>query len=353
MDKIILLLENQKIVMTNDIEKYHSLIKYLLLQADNQLNTYILHEYKPYMELMDEAIVTFESVITHHTTLDMEYEKFSSPMSHVEKKLTRFTDLIIYLNSLNRIRYYNQLALSNDCPYYDEIQFCYFKIEIFSMGKLIYKNKSSCKDNSRFLNPLDILMDITKIYDPIVSHTPRDISDGETFLSISPKDKYWQWGWRSKNKTHIDDMCGVVLGDTKTLTFFNIYDLNLLGNRLSGMQCQTVSFNVTLNSSQEIYDLYDNSEEFDKICGAIRLIDIWTGNIPSIIEYIVYLPYIFLTLKTISEINDYGKLTDEYKTESRIYLELQGEGTNIVETEINCTDEDPIEIMDIVELCKR
>jgi hypothetical protein len=241
--------------------------------------------------------------------------------------------------------------MSNDCPFYDEVQFCYFKIEIFSKGRLIYRKKTSYKKEKRYFKPNEILQDLEKLYDPVISENPYEEFDSElpfqpmTFLLISPSTMKWKWEYESHKNSHIDDMCGIVLYHSKTITFLNIDDLKLLESNVRGMQSQTVLFSPSLHNSEEVYNLYNDDEPLH---GSMRLIDIWAMNLSDVIEYTVYLPYVYMVLKTISEVNDFGKITNLYQVESRVYIEYQG--SDEYSKEIDCNEESILGIMDIVKL---
>ena len=341
MDNYILLMKNGEIIIASNIDHYFENIEYILFQADNQLNTFLLHEPKRYMLDMDKAEIIYESVITQQCTEDDLYDMYTSPMSHTEKTVNSLVELMQYLQSLHRIWFFNDVARSNDCPRYEEIQFCYFKITLFCHGKKIFKKVLSYKKENKVFYPSYILEDIKGIYDPVKKFPDR-------FLSIDYHDM--QWGFFPE--LHYDDMCGILLKSTRTITFFKFIDLLPLKYRLKSVMTQILLFSPETISEatadQILEDAFedDGYREVHQDFYPARLMDKWDLKIPDILETITYLPYIFMTFKTTSELYDMGKLKNTYIVKAVVIIETENSET----IQYMIKEDDPFLPMDLIKI---
>jgi hypothetical protein len=354
MDDVIFLLKDKRFIISNNLLDYYDDIQYLLIKTDKQLDTFILHKPCQYMLDMDEAIITYESVVTRKV-VDYNYQIFHSPMDHVEKKVTNYIELFQYLNSLNKIRYFNFVSSSNESSDHEYIQFCYFKIEIYSKGRLLYKKKVVEKGkkyenklNKNFFNPQYILEKILPIYDPFAYYEYYGVAP---YLVLSPNRKTWDF--KLLERTHIDDVCGILLSNAESYVFLNFDDLKLLDSRMNGVLTLTVLYEPTLETHEEIeeiMDSYDGADDPEYLSGPVRLIDYYAETVSDITEFFTYLPYIYLLLKTVAEINDKGKITDQYRIVSRVYFTTDNEYTQ--NRSLYCKDDNVISIMDIIQYLK-
>lgn len=341
MDNYILLMKNGKIIMTSNFDSYFDDIEYILFQADNTLNTYLLQEPKRYMIDMDRAEIVYESVITQQCTEDGLYEKYTNPMSHTEKNINSLTELVRYLQSLHRICFFNDIARSNDCPRYEEIQFCYFKISIFCHDKKIYKKTVSFKKEKKLFYPNYILDDIQEIYDPIDRFPER-------FLSID----YYKMEWGFYPELHYDDICGILLKSTKSITFFRFIDILSLKYTLKSVLTQVILFSPDTMSESAVDQLLEEAFEDDQYREIhqefypARIMDKWDLRIPDILETVTYLPYIFMTFKTTSELFDIGKISNSYEVKAVVTIEI----CNTETIQYSVKEDDPFLPMDLIKI---
>ena len=341
MKNYILLMDNGEVITSSNLDLNFENIEYILFQADSQLNTFLIHEPKRYMIDIDKAEIIYESVITQQCTENDLYETYTKPMSHIEITINSLTELMQYLESLNRIWFFNDVARSNDCPRYEEIQFCYFKITLFCHNKKIYKKVISFKDENKVFYPSYILQDIKEIYNPINKFPDR-------FLSID----YHEMQWGFYPELHYDDMCGILLKSTRTITFFKFIDILPLKYRLKSVMTQILLFSPDTISEATadaiLNEAFDNDgyQEVHQDFYPARLMDKWDLVIPDILETIIYLPYIFMTFKTISEVYDMGNFKDLYIVKAIVTIENTDSST----IQYMVKEDDPLLPMDLIKL---
>ena len=128
-------------------------------------------------------------------------------------------------------------------------------------------------------------------------------------------------------------MCGILLKSTRTITFFKFIDLLPLKYRLKSVMTQILLFSPETISEatadQILEDAFedDGYKEVHQDFYPARLMDKWDLKIPDILETITYLPYIFMTFKTTSELYDMGKLKNIYIVKAVVIIETENSET--------------------------
>lgn len=137
----------------------------------------------------------------------------------------------------------------------------------------------------------------------------------------------------------------ILLKSTKTITFFKFINILSLKYRLKSVLTQVILFDPKVISDSFINDFLDGPC-LEMQSYSIRAMDKWDANIPDILETITYLPYIFMTFKTTSELFDNGKVNNIY--EVRAIITIETDNTDTIQYLVK--ENDPFLPMDLIKL---
>jgi len=339
MDKIILLMKDGSVLMKNSINKYYDKIKYILFEADPTSNTFLLHEPIKYMKNFTKANIYMETQIRQMVNDTEEYqyqESFAyTPMGSVIKTVYSISEFMSYLNSLNRMRFFNTISRSNDCISYELIECSLFKLEIFCNDKKAYSKELNLKNQKGAFDPYTIMNVIEAIYSPI---------DSIEFIMIDLANRCWS----VNNRAHKNDACGILLPYTRTITFLSKSHYDILRTSVKSLYCRTATFDeIEEPIPDEVFDYADWDTELP-FQPYNRLHDVWFHELRYILEYIIYLPYLYMTVITVAEINDFGKITKKYHSKSYFEIEEFSIDHSMSDKHIICTDEEPMKLSDLI-----
>lgn len=352
MESYILLLKDKSIVLSNDIRNYYSEIEFILFPCDLELNTYLLHEKNRYMCEMIRAEVSMESILYY---LDEERVEHITPITKTKKKLNSYLEMIQYLFSLDKIKYFNEIIRDSDyddLPPYEIIEFCYFKIKIYDKReKILYKKEISLEEKikhhkiymNEFFEPDNILSNIRDIYFP-------ELSLFKDYLSIDVDQFVWDMGDRGYKYS----LCGIFFERTNSISFFSYEDILYL-KRIHSIYSIGTVFERTENiedvkeckNPQEFIDIHLYDKRF--YTHLDRTYDQWWFQPTYAIEFIVYLPYITMIMKMNTSISDHINDIDRYHMRHILSICIENS-----KKEINAvyTDDHPFLINDLIEVCK-
>lgn len=344
MDKMILLMKDHSIIYTIHWKELLDSIEYILFKVNDQLDTFILQKPNDYLSLFTKIKISFEAVITQHNVDETVYNNFTSGFCKVDEEFTSINKMIQYLHSLNRIKYSNYIMNSNDSPIYEEIKFCYFRIDGFKENKRIFHYKNTANKERKFFGPKEVLMDIDKIYDPFMK--------GEKcFLSIDPIMKRW----KLSEKMMRDSICGVPLEESSSFVFYDPGFIKFIDDNIKGVYCQTWIYDHTKFDNgivDELHQLHDDSA-YEVENGAreyfqsVRLLDYWAVSVFMLFEFITYLPYLYIIIQTTKEVNDRGEFKDIYSSRSYIEIDLKNTPLFMELPDITCNDKNVVSMEDI------
>ena len=270
--------------------------KYLLIPINDINHTFVLIKPKKYMIDFYKAKISYQLLITDYHTFDDSEE--SKELSSVNIETYSITELITTLHSLNRIRYYNKVANSNESHVFALYEFINFKLEVVceqdKLHTTMFDEKITGSIQCRF-NVHEIFELVKPIYNPI-SKFPKN----NECLIIS--DNIW---YLSKNVSQkINDIIGIILPCTKSLTFITNTVYFKMITCLNSVFCSALTYNP--NYMSEIVSnesaLFDNEGHDD-----IRYHDLWTHNMCDIIEYVNYAQYITMASILASEMIAYNE----------------------------------------------
>lgn len=349
MNRCILLLKNKKLVISNNISDYYSDIELILFPCDIELNTYLLHEKNQFMCEMVRAEIKIESILYY---FDEDYEVTITPITKTKKQINTYVELIQYLFSLDKIKYYNGIIRDSDygnLPPYEIIEFCYFKIKVYDKReKVIYKKEISLEEKikhhkiyvNEFFEPENILSNIRDIYFP-------EISLFKDYLSIDIDQFLWDMG----NHKYKYSTCGLYFEETNSLSFFSYEDIVYLKKIHSLYSIGTVfELYENIDDVKEAKDPREFLEEciYDKRYDHIdRTYDQWYFSPTYAVEFVTYLPYITMIMKMNTSIVDQTNDIESYHMRHILSIE-------IYKKEINAayTDKKPFTINDLIQICK-
>lgn len=344
--EVIGLMKNHTVLKKKSFHKFMKRfddIEYMLFIADDTLHTFIMHKPKDYMKKFAKAIITFQCAIRHYSLDEIGTENYPLIMNSVSKEVNDIPELINYLHSLNRIRYWNKLSSSNEEVFYEIIDFTQFNISMYdSKNNIIFEKKMDIKNQYGLFGIDEILKEISKVY------KPNDFS-GNKFLDIDEK---WSFTNEIKNDYGI---YGVYLNRTKSIQFMYKEDIHFLISNIKSFYCCTTTFDKKFVSKEKIEE---ELNEFDMIemkssridyspNTHIRFNDIWEIELSGYIEFIVYLPYFYSNLILISELNDFATLNNIYCCTSSIEIEVYGKD-KINYEKISMDSDKPISLEELI-----
>lgn len=280
--KLILLMKDYSVIKSNDIKKYYKDIQFIIFPADEELNTYLLVEPNEYMIKMKKAKIVIESVAERY---GYDYRDHHHPIGRVEKIVYTYTELIQYLFSIDKIKFYNSvMSMSevSDIPPYIKIMFCFFSVRLYdSSNKVIFKKKINVGEEvqlseiyiSKIFGSGNILNNIRDIYF-------QELSLFKEHISIDPISMKWDLG----HTNYKYELCAYWLNETNSITFFPKNDVNKIDKKVNTLYATSSTFKKD-NCDENI--IIWNMPEYDLLYVEPQLI----------VEYITYLPYINLAMK--------------------------------------------------------
>lgn len=311
----VLLMNNGNVITTNDWKSYYDDIDYILICTDDQLNIYGGFKINNYLFYMDKATVKYEMILVQKITSDVEFDKRIKAFGKVNKEFVDPLDLLAYIHSLDRIHFYNEIISSGIHPLtdkimYEEVQFCYFRIDIYSKGKRTFHYKNNTEKEKTFIKERNILMDIAPIYHPLYA-------DYQFIVINSYLNK-----WRLDSKIIRDCLNGIPLETSNSYIFLTHEDA---GTFLSKVECMFCQFFISNKTDDDITSL---ESEADKALNSIyyydstHLLEFNVSYSKNVLEMLIYLPYIQLLFQTIKEIWDNGECVGNYlcKTNAEFYI---------------------------------
>ena len=305
MNKFVCLMKDNSIKIKKNLSKIINDIKYLLIKDESD-DLFIIIEPKSYMKKFKSAKVSYNNIIVNHSIYrEMDSDTYISQFGGVEKELTNLQDFLNYLQSLNRIRLYNKLAYSNDCGSYELIEFTEFEINIKlsnSDDKNINMNLGTEKGQ---FGVAEIMHKIKYLFNPIDTIK-------EVYID------YTDMIWSLDNIRGNNYITGMVLPYTKSIKFFNYNDCRTIKSSVTGMYAWLTCFDEDVQEELKEFESYP---EFHDIYRGMRVQDVWLHEIEYIIEYIIYIPYVYMTTSIISELNDNGKVLNKYVIKSFLQFE--------------------------------
>lgn len=303
--ELLFLMKDYSVVKSNDIEKYYKFIQFILFPADEELNTYILVEPNQFMLKMKKAKIIIESIVER---CGYDYRDHHHPIGRVEKTMYTYVELIQYLFSIDKIKYFNNamcMTEARDIPPYMKVMFCFFSIRIYDeYNKVIFKKKINIGEEvqlseiyiSKIFGAGNILNNIRDVYF-------QEIGLFKEYISVDPISNKWSFG----NGNYEYNLCAYWLDETNSIVFFHKDDIKKL---------------------EKIDTLYAESNVFLKNNECV----IW--NIPEynllyvepqlIIEYITYLPYINMVMKTCTKVANISPNRKEiFENDVEVYTHME------------------------------
>ena len=344
----VLLMKNGSLKLKKDIMKYYDDIEYILFSADPVSSTFVLHRPMKYMKNFTRANIYIETyvrkVVNDIDSYQFQEDYAFTKMGSTIKELNTLEEFVQYMASLSRITFTNKLVKSNDCLSYELIEFSFFRIEIFYDNQIIYKKELNLKNQKGYFDTRTILENISIIYDTEVMSAK--------YLNISLSTNEWSIDVKPKK----DHLCGAYLIYTRSFLFLNFDDLSDIRRTIKSLYIKT----FTYNKEEDLFDSHEGWEYIDisnindysyKILPlSCHFYDLWVHEDVFILEFIAYLPYTYMTIQTISEINDCGNPNGKYESESHIEIEFFDH--HIPEKHIVSTTDRPVSIHNLVEIIR-
>lgn len=333
----LILLKNKSVVMKSNIQKLiktkYKEIEFILFNLKDTNSTFLLHKVYDYMKKFKKAEISVEMVVVRNS---MEKDiKLEAPdytrMKSIQMEISKLDDFISYLHSLNKIRYTNKLANSNESSDYDIICFTEFSIKIFDNKSCIYKNKLI-----GVLSPSDILQSIKKIYNPVLIE--------DSYISINNS------AWRMTNNfKERDALYGICYPYTKSYEFFHIEVFNAL-SVIKSVYCASFVYD---DKNVDISDIDVNELcQFNFISGSLRFHDIWYPKPQYYLEYISYIGTIQTNLSIASELAEFGEINNKMVMDTQILIESITEKNYINSIQYRLKSPNIITIPEFINLLK-
>ena len=334
--KLIFLMKDYSVKYSINIEKHYKDIQFILFPCDIELNTYLLVEPNQYMLKMKKAKIIVESVVQR---CGYDYKDHHYPMGRVEKIVYNYPDLIQYLFSIEKTKYYNkvmQMSDYSDIPLYMTIQYCFFSIRLYDEhNKVIFKKKINVGEEVSLSE-----IYISQLFGPgNITNNVKDIFFAELSLfkeciSIDPIHCKWDLG----HDDYKYSICALWLDESNSISFFHrdiikkfsyIDSIYVDVNTFAGKKWENVEHRGVINSP--MYDLL----YFD---------------FQLILEYIIYLPYINLITRMCAKLaNDEYNQGELKEDDYVIYLYIELEVYHKVH-KIHRKDTNPYTVEDLIQL---
>ena len=286
-------------------------IEHMLIKINGESNLFIDIIPTDYLLSMTSASITVESIIEEHTADELRYDCARKPFTQIKKKFSDPLEFILFLASICRLYYVNDIFNSSDNYTFYQIRFCFIKIDVFHNKNRIYHYKTSFSKEHVYFGVGDIASDIKKIC------KFSSIFDGDDILNIHTKSKRWKV---SKN-VFKECTVGIPMSGSKVIAFQNWADLKVISDHINGMYFDTVYIDE-LSGGQ----LLDHAEDLvNGQFGSPYILNYLAGDIRSIIEYITQLPYLYISQKAVFETFQYGKANDALKPVTYITIDCVSE----------------------------
>lgn len=312
----------------------YSNIQYLLVPCDVVANTFILIAPNPYMLKMRKAKIIVESVV-HRYGYDEKDHYY--PIGKLKKYFHNYTDMIQYLFSIEKTKYFNSLLnMERDCiQSIMQIKYCFFSIRLYDeKDHVIYKKKINLTEEtqlseiyiSTFLSPREILNQLQEIYFSELSLYKENLSI-DTINHI----------WNMDHEKYRFQLCGMWLDETNSIRFFQKDDIHIL-ERISYL-CGFIHTFPEKSSDVILYNMIDfNFVYYD----------------PQLaIEFFTYLPYLQLAMQLCVKLAnvEYGyqkiEIDDIY---IRHFLEIEIFSKREI---IKFDSDQDLDILNVIEVYKR
>lgn len=318
--KHLILLKDKSVLVKTNVQKIiktrYSEIEYILFDLKESNKTFLLHKIRKYMLNFKKAIITTQMIVIRES-MDFENPKYTD-MESLHLVISSLDNFISYMHSLNKMRYTNKLANSNETSDFDIICFKYFSIEIFDNKTQIYQ----C-EMVGILPPSEILKSVKKIFNPI------EIND----MYITITNKNW---FLSKSIDDSIPIYGVFYPYTKSYEFFH----NDIFEKLSivkSVYCASVVYNKHNINMDDV----DTNEMFqcNMISGSLRFHDIWYSELAYYLEYISYINTIQTNLMISSEIAEFANINEKMTIRMKMEIEVMlDDGLHVIEHVIKSPD---------------
>lgn len=347
-NKVIVLLKNNSFVLTDDWVSFYKDARYIMVPSDNQLHTYVLLEPNKVMKLLHEADIKVEMVVLYQDHSKMDYDSKIVPFGNVRKTLHGMVEVIQYLQSLNRISYTNGAMKNNDAVIQLGVYFLYFKIKCYDENhRKIFVFK---KHDGVLIRPNDILKVLAEaFYEPVV--------DQLSYIRFNLSNQSWMFqkskSVKIKKELYKSHMFAIPLTNTSTYYFINARELDILKSNLRGIMCQTYVYDDTINEE----DMHDISKQFCNIdvgllngkTNFVWMFDQWLCTLGMIIEFFVYLPYLYVIIQTTNQVNDNdGEVKGNYHSSTYLYIDTYDR--RLFDDDVHCTDKFAFTVNDIVKI---
>lgn len=342
MSNYIMLMKNKRVVINKSWKEFYKEIAYLLIPIDEQLNIFILQKPNRFLLNFDRALLSYEMASTKYDLTSDPPVFDSKAITKTKLEITNMVELLRSLYSLNKISFGNTILQCNDSPIYTNIQFCYFSLKLYKGDKLIKKVRLSSDVEKVMFESTHILHDLRDVYWPYSCGRMEN-----KYLLIDGVKNRWEYS----NKVSKKGLCGINLLETEAYSFYQIDDIKSV-SRVSSLYSQIAVYDKYEISSKEVKKLIRNigfdtafiEEEF------ITLSDYWVCSLEGILEYIIFLPYLFMLIQTIIEVNETGECQGEYTVDT--YNEVIFDGNRLQNHYFESSTNSPISIKDFINICK-
>lgn len=331
--KLVLLMKDYSVKYSSNIKKYYNDIQFILFPCDEIINTYILVEPNKFMIQMKRARVIVESVVRR---CGYDYKDHIYPIGRIKKVIYNYPDLIKYIFSIEKTKYYNnvmRMSDYDDIPPYSDIKYCFFSIKMYDENeRVIFKKKINMSEIvkqssiyvSDLFDPGYILNNIQDIYF-------SELSLFKEYLSINTKDLVWSLGHNSYDY----DLCALWMDDTNSIRFFHKKDIK------------------KIEKISSIYAMGYTITEEDRYTGNSPEYDTAYYEPSQIVEFITYHSYISFILRICACIanKEYDKSTlteEDYIANTHMEIDIQGKVKSM-----RFIDDKVIDIDDILDLVDR
>lgn len=319
--------------------------KYMLVPLEDANQTFILHKPKKYMNDFQEAAISFQIIVIRYMEDGLTDYRLMTP---VDIQVNSIPQLISALNSLNRIRYTNKIANSNECAESELMEFLYFHIHIKDKKGDVLFQKDIVRNPDLRAFVFEILDSIKSIYEPITQFEKgTDVYALDRYLEVT--DDAWKL---IKPHAYKDNtIVGIPLPFTKTFTFIQSDCLYYLSLVTSSIYYGTVIYNP--NDIAGFYNEWEVSIETHRITG-VRYHDLWVHETSDILEYVNFIPSIYTNLLVSAELMDYEEVTEKMIANTTIIFSLYDDCANRHEEKIEFDSKNPITLKDFyLEFMKR
>lgn len=309
-------------------------IKYFLIPISDKNPVYLVHKPKEYMHHFKKATIQFSGVITQFSTIDEKFERkypegFIKPLPETRMELTTVHELLVGLHSIQRILYCNKISHANndESICYEILDFSSFQLEIeLTDGETCGVEMTLTTENGMF-GCREILKRIKKYYSPVWK--------GIGFSFDSTK-------W-SRTESTKEDFTLLKMGMTQSVLLLSNRDLSLLNQTIYSAYCYNIMYNE--ECKDEISEIKERFDEHDHLpmTNTLRYNALWSHDIFTFLEYVTYLPFLYINLMTMAEAMFDAPTTFNVKTNITIACYSKGF------LEVDCDVNNPLSVFDIIQ----